>query len=66
MALFKMTRTGNVIKHLVNTHPTHQAVVAILKKKKADLQAKGSLDSVGANPRTEEVHIENAMYEQST
>lgn len=64
-ALFKMTKTGNAIKHLCKAHPTHPCVVALLKKKKAEEIAKGSLDAVGSNPRTEEVQIENAIYKQS-
>ena len=65
MALFKMTKTGNAIKHLVNAHPMHPSVDNMLKKKKADLETKGSFDSVDSDPRTEEAQIKNAMYKQS-
>ena len=60
-----MTKTRNSIKHLVNAHPMHPSVDNMLKKKKTDLEAKGSLDSVDSDPRTEEAQIKNAMYKQS-
>ena len=43
----------------------HPSVDNMLKKKKTDLEAKGSLDSVDSDPRTEEAQIKYAMYKQS-
>ena len=64
-SLCTITKTSNAMRHLTTRHSTHADVIAMLIEKKASLDSKGSLDSIGYKPQLNDVQIKNAMNKQS-